>query len=520
MAEKLIYLDNKHISVDQMTMSVDRVLQCYIRNMPGPPSSLIENYLRERWRPETYTFHLPCGECTITLEDVHLQLGLPVDGYAVTGSASSADWGAVCYELLGAIPDNINGGRIEMGWLRTHSRSRIMIRLNSKEYDMLVTASELSWGSAVLATLYKEMCGATRPNKAKIGDCLSLLQSWAWFRFPFLRPRVDHPYTFPLIKRWNHSASYVRIPTSLENIRLVLDQRSEAQFQWTLYEDPAIPGVIPDEFLQNPNAWHVKVTLVNYATVEMHQSDRVLRQFGFRQPIPVAPEVFDDEHKVHLWQLHTDWPRYWVHGKPYLLSEDERRRQIRAQRERRGPLNPRRMDDDADPSTAPTQSADPSTAPTQLTGPIVQPTSPTSQPFQVTLCAYSSPYIYPNPYMFPFFSPIAGWNPWPSSSLFPITLSQPQLYRPSSHEGSHDPPSGSSSFYQSPLPHGIQTPSPSVMQTPPQSLFYQGEPPSQHPQPDPLPEEPQPPPEAGQRRNPARTRRRPPCGTNFDRYEY
>ncbi|MFQ6660719.1 hypothetical protein Gotur_029132 [Gossypium turneri] len=27
----------------------------------------------ERWRPETYTFHLPCRECTITLEDVQLQ---------------------------------------------------------------------------------------------------------------------------------------------------------------------------------------------------------------------------------------------------------------------------------------------------------------------------------------------------------------------------------------------------------------------------------------------------------------
>ncbi|MFQ6650014.1 hypothetical protein Gotur_022348 [Gossypium turneri] len=30
-----------------MKMSIDRVLQCYIRNMCGPPSPLIENYLRE-----------------------------------------------------------------------------------------------------------------------------------------------------------------------------------------------------------------------------------------------------------------------------------------------------------------------------------------------------------------------------------------------------------------------------------------------------------------------------------------
>ncbi|KAH1038565.1 hypothetical protein J1N35_040308, partial [Gossypium stocksii] len=161
-------------------------------------------------------------------------------------------------------------------------------------------AGELSWGSTVLATLYKEM--------------------------------------------WNHSASYVEIPTFLEDIRLLLDQRSETQFQWTPYENPTIRAVIPDEFLQNSNVWHVKVPLVNYATVEMHQSNRILR----------------------------------IHGKPYLLSEEERRQQIRAQWERRGPLNPKRRDDDIGPSTTPTQTPGPSIAPTQSPGPTIQSITPTS----------------------------------------------------------------------------------------------------------------------------------------------
>nr|XP_017233821.1 PREDICTED: serine/threonine-protein phosphatase 7 long form homolog [Daucus carota subsp. sativus] len=34
----------------------------------------------ERWRGETHTFHLPFGEATITLEDVHHILGLPTEG--------------------------------------------------------------------------------------------------------------------------------------------------------------------------------------------------------------------------------------------------------------------------------------------------------------------------------------------------------------------------------------------------------------------------------------------------------
>ncbi|MFQ6655007.1 hypothetical protein Gotur_025741 [Gossypium turneri] len=94
------------------------------------------------------------------------------------------------------------------------------------------------------------------------------------------------------------------------------------------------------------------------------------------------------------------------------------------------------------------------------------------------------------------------------------------MYRPQSHEGSHEGPSGSSSFYQSPSPYGFQTASPLVIQTPPQSLFYQDGSSSQHRQPDPLPEEPessseqpQPLPKAGQKKNLARNRRRPPCST-------
>jgi hypothetical protein len=37
-------------------------------------------------------FHLPCGETTVTLQDVAMILGLPIDGAPVSGTVSPAGW--------------------------------------------------------------------------------------------------------------------------------------------------------------------------------------------------------------------------------------------------------------------------------------------------------------------------------------------------------------------------------------------------------------------------------------------
>ncbi|KAK5846431.1 hypothetical protein PVK06_002718 [Gossypium arboreum] len=62
--------------------------------------------LFKRWHPETHTFHFSCGECTITLEDVALQLGLPIDSFAVMGLSTLSDQETLCYDLLRRSPSN------------------------------------------------------------------------------------------------------------------------------------------------------------------------------------------------------------------------------------------------------------------------------------------------------------------------------------------------------------------------------------------------------------------------------
>ncbi|XP_072150989.1 protein MAIN-LIKE 2-like isoform X3 [Setaria viridis] len=81
----------------------------------------------DRWCPETHTFHLPFGEMTITMQDVAMLLGLPLDGQPVTGIIQNKNWRDMVEMHIGIRPSEPEGGDsskktsgVSSAWLREH----------------------------------------------------------------------------------------------------------------------------------------------------------------------------------------------------------------------------------------------------------------------------------------------------------------------------------------------------------------------------------------------------------------
>ncbi|CAN1162547.1 Protein MAIN-LIKE 2 [Linum perenne] len=162
-----------------------------VRLLGSTPCKELVTALIERWRPETNTFHLIQGEATITLEDVKVLTGLPTDGVPVTVAVDRRPPCVICEELLGVQPPagSITGQSVKISWVKgmfdrlpAGAPADVVIRyaraytwvllgailLADRTGDLIPVhllrligdsrvASTFSWGSAVLAWLYKAM---------------------------------------------------------------------------------------------------------------------------------------------------------------------------------------------------------------------------------------------------------------------------------------------------------------------------------------------------------------------------
>nr|CAD40694.3 OSJNBa0083D01.11 [Oryza sativa Japonica Group] len=167
--------------------------------------------LVDRWRPETHTFHLPCGEVAPTLQDVSYLLGLPLAGDAVGPVTTAADWQddlMARFALVQRAPHlplqplahHRNTGPTKRWLLQFtgHAVDKGLVHYARSIADAAVgEVPQWSWGSALLAALYRGLCEActkTDPS-ATFGGCPLFLSIWAAERIAIGRPEVDqHAY--------------------------------------------------------------------------------------------------------------------------------------------------------------------------------------------------------------------------------------------------------------------------------------------------------------------------------------
>ncbi|RYR74911.1 hypothetical protein Ahy_A02g009622 [Arachis hypogaea] len=174
----------------------------------------------ERWHPETHRFYMSFRECTITLQDVVYQLGLPIDGRYVSGclidfqtyiQGGQPAW-VWFQESLGVLPpaNQIQKFAVNCSWfqetfgelpegvdeptVRRYARAYIMMllgtqlfadkfgnRIHIRWFSYVARLEEMggySWGSSALSWLYRCMCRVANRHVVKLAGPLQLLQSW------------------------------------------------------------------------------------------------------------------------------------------------------------------------------------------------------------------------------------------------------------------------------------------------------------------------------------------------------
>ncbi|KAL5180369.1 Serine/threonine-protein phosphatase 7 long form [Glycine soja] len=285
----VLWMQPKHVSEHVWNGKIDRKLHIrravptYQGEEQIPEkiinAALISAFI-ERWRPETHTFHLRCGEATITLQDVSVLLGLRTDGTPLIGS-TNLDWADLCEELLGVRPQEgeLEGSVVKLSWLAHHfshinidegnveqlqrftrawilrfiggvlfvnkSSSRVSLRYLQFLRDF-EQCSTYAWGPAVLAYLYREMCNATDYKVKSIGGMCILIQMWAWERCTTLAPKRMPPVieNKPLGHKWLRRGNQHIGNDDLRVFHHKLDLMKRHEFVWEPYT-ATVMGALP-----------------------------------------------------------------------------------------------------------------------------------------------------------------------------------------------------------------------------------------------------------------------------------
>nr|ABF96456.1 transposon protein, putative, Mutator sub-class [Oryza sativa Japonica Group] len=201
--------------------------------------------LVDRWRPETHTFHLPCGEMAPTLQDVSYLLGLP---------------------LAGAPVGPVDG---VFGW-----KEDITAR-----FEQVMRLPHLGPAN-------------TLPPYSTVGP------SKAWllqFTADLLHPDADDNS-----RRYAH----VQVRRGYPDFVFEFDRLQPSDVIWEPYTEEAVAARAPlglsSLCTRDQAYWLTILPMVFDIFVEPHCPQRVMRQFGLRQVFPgnVQPTVLPADHSL------------------------------------------------------------------------------------------------------------------------------------------------------------------------------------------------------------------------------
>ncbi|KAI4999858.1 hypothetical protein ZWY2020_004447 [Hordeum vulgare] len=198
---------------------------------PPPVNHATLTALTDRWRPETHSFHLPYGEMTMTLEDMAMISGLPLNGDAVTGHVNAVNSRQRVGVLIGVeppppLPGKPDASKVEHSWLKEvrgapfpADADDIVVQQYARAYlwyiltKVVVTDATgnsalwmylerlrnwdipFSWDSTALSYLYHHLDQASMRTRESSSLCEFVwsLSVWMWERLPVGWPMLKNP---------------------------------------------------------------------------------------------------------------------------------------------------------------------------------------------------------------------------------------------------------------------------------------------------------------------------------------
>ncbi|KAK1696530.1 hypothetical protein QYE76_013227 [Lolium multiflorum] len=330
--------------------------------------------LVDRWRPETHTFHLRAEEMTLTLQDVFMILGLPIQGEPLCMNTASDGWRGQMGDLIGMAPPEPEDPKertpagAPFAWIRTNfgellpeGANEDSIKTYTRVYlwymisrtlfadsggklahwcwlkALTVLERRWSWGTAALAYLYRQLDEACRrTGSGGIGGCLLLLSVWSWDRLSVGQPRILKARPWPHYRHnldreptwaylWDNVSEMTSDPKIMyRHYTEELDTLTAEQVDWepygTYYHIGAGMADLNPKCVEEARFWRMRCPLICMWLVEYHQPHRVMRQFGLYQECP--PQWQDTDHALHRLDRQrqrkiTDWP---VHHRGHVTA--------------------------------------------------------------------------------------------------------------------------------------------------------------------------------------------------------